>query len=99
MTKQQKTKHTTAEIAEEIRMRNYIQKGSLFSCHRCGRQLRHTQLIGEGPFAEHVNGNIRYITLTLPPEEGKVKSKDYNFYMCQWCTTEFLKFMQEKEKK
>jgi len=85
--------------AEEIWQRGhekYLEDRShLFSCHRCGRSLTSHSIPLESYVRYH---DRRYLKLTLPPEEGKVKPKEYNFLMCQWCTTAFLKFMQEKSK-
>ena len=83
-----------ARTAEEIYRRGIDDQygteafmANLFTCRRCGRDL------GRPEIGRH---HHRMLTLQLPPEEGRVKPKEYGYFICQWCVTEFLEFMQEK---
>jgi hypothetical protein len=78
------TTTTHNKTAQEIHYR-----AGFNSCNRCGRDL--------GPLHERNISYRRYIQLTIPPEEGRVRPKEYHYAMCQWCVTAFLKFMKEKQ--
>jgi hypothetical protein len=95
------TSSSTSKTAEEINAKalekafdsRYWTTPDLLACRRCGRSTV------EHMAPEAITHQLRSLTLRIPPEEGRVKPKEYGFYMCRWCVTEFLKFMMEKKEK